>query len=95
MGWDWLNASFFRLRLEKFNLIPQTATMVSQQAAAMRRYRFTLLDDEPLPPTAWMVYVCICCLRVTTFYDQPIYGNDQASLWVGEYFFFLESGNNY
>lgn len=70
-------------RLEKFNLIPQTATMVSQQAAAMRRYRFTLMDDEPLPPTAWMVYVCICCLRVTTFYDQPIYGNDQASLWAG------------
>jgi hypothetical protein len=65
-------------RLEKFNLIPLDATMVSRQAAAKRRYQFTLLDDEPLPPTAFTVHVCVCCLRVTTFHDQPIYGNDQV-----------------
>lgn len=62
-------------RLEKFNLVPLDADMVSRQARAMRKYRFHLLDDEPLPPGAWTIYITFCCSRVATFSNMPTYGN--------------------
>jgi hypothetical protein len=33
------------------------------------------MDDEPVPETAWNVYVTICCGRITTFADQATVGN--------------------
>ena len=62
-------------RIERFNLIPLDAGTVEAQAQAMRKHRFHLLDDEPLPPGAWTVYICICCRRIATFSDSPMYGN--------------------
>jgi hypothetical protein len=61
--------------IERFNLIPLDCDTVEQQAWAMRSYRFRLMPDEPLPPGAWIVYVCICCKRIATFSDSPMYGN--------------------
>ncbi len=62
-------------RIERFNLIPLDADMVERQALAMRRFRFRLLDHEPLPPGAWTIYICVCCRRIATFSDSPMYGN--------------------
>jgi hypothetical protein len=71
MGWYFNIVS----RAERFNLHPLHATMIEQQARAMRRFRFHLLDYEPLPPGAFTVYICICCKRIATFSDSAMYGN--------------------
>jgi len=71
MGWYFNMVS----RIERFNLHPLHATMIEEQAQAMRRFRFHLLDYEPLPPGAWRVYICICCKRIATFSDSAMYGN--------------------
>jgi len=71
MGWYFNIVS----RIERFNLIPLDATTIENQAQAMRRYRFHLLENEPLPPGAWTVYICMCCKRISTFSDSPMYGN--------------------
>jgi hypothetical protein len=75
MGW------YFNIlsRIERFSLVPLHATMIEQQAQAMRRFRFHLMDDEPLPPGAWTAYICICCKRIATFYDSAMYGNFAVS----------------
>ena len=62
-------------RVEKFNLIPLDSETVSRQARAFRRFRYHLLDNEDLPPGAWLVYVSFCCGRIATFVDTDIYGN--------------------
>jgi hypothetical protein len=62
-------------RLEKFNLIPLDEEMITGQARALRKNRFHLMDDEPLPPGAWIIYVCFCCGRIATFCDTATYGN--------------------
>lgn len=62
-------------RLEKFSLSPLTAGIVNRQIAAFRKHRFHLLDEEPLPRGAWVVYVSFCCGRLSTFVDTNIYGN--------------------
>jgi hypothetical protein len=62
-------------RFERFNLIPLDASMVEQQGWAMRSYRFRLMPNEPLPPGAFVIYVCICCKRIATFSDSSMYGN--------------------
>jgi hypothetical protein len=62
-------------RLEKFNLIPLYEDFVTAQARALRKHRFQLLDDEPLPPGAWTVYVCFCCGRIASYCDTATYGN--------------------
>ena len=66
-------------RLERFNLIQLDADMVEQQARAFRKHRFHLLPEEPLPPLAWTVYICICCNRIATFTDTATYGNFRIS----------------
>lgn len=62
-------------RFERFNLIPLDATTIEQQGWAMRSYRFRLMPNEPLPPGAFTIYVCICCRRIATFSDSSMYGN--------------------
>lgn len=62
-------------RLERFTLIPVDAATVEAQAYAFRMHRFHLLPDEPLPPSAWTVYACFCCGRVSAFTGTNMYGN--------------------
>ena len=66
-------------RIERFKTSPLPADMVEMQALAFRRYRFHLLPTEPLPPSAWTVYICFCCCRVASFSDTATYGTFRIS----------------
>jgi len=63
------------LRLGDLDKTPIDASIVTRQARAIRKKRFHLLDHEPLPDSAWVVYVTICCGRIATFADTSTYGN--------------------
>jgi hypothetical protein len=74
-------------RVGDIHLFPLDLNTVNRQIHAMRTNRYRLMDDEPVPETAWNVYVTICCGRITTFADQATVGNLRLAynIATGEY----------
>ncbi len=63
------------MRIEKISVIPLDVDTVSDIGQAMRSTRYHLFPDEPLPDSAYDIYVTICCGRICTFSDTATYGN--------------------